>query len=100
MNHQSDFQNLQELHGTELSAVEKANARVVKLSVSEVERFSISLPGIEAQRLRQANRKGSISKKIREAINLQLFLEGEIAAGGEVYVKTGDGELLKLELDS
>lgn len=70
--------------------------QIVRISASEVERFSFSLPALEAQRLREAAKKSSVSKMIRDSLHLQLYLEEQIADGGEIYVKTGTGELLKL----
>ena len=82
------------------SPTEIANARTVALAPTEVERFSFSLPAEEAQKLRQAAQSSSISKKVRESLQTQIYLEDQIAAGGSVYVKTGDGELLKLVFQS
>ncbi|MEM8611163.1 MAG: hypothetical protein AAGF93_04015 [Cyanobacteria bacterium P01_H01_bin.105] len=82
------------------SQTEIANAKTVTLSLADVERFSFSLPAEEAQKLRQAAQNSSISKKVREALKTQFYLDDQIAAGGSIYVKTGDGELLKLVFEA
>lgn len=64
----------------------------------EYERFSVSLPTVEAQQLREAAKGGSISQKVRDAVQTQLFCEEIIEEGGEIYAVTKDGEVKRLRL--
>lgn len=71
----------------------------VQLPGFEIERLSVSLPAKEAQKLREAAGDGSISKKIRQSIDTQLYLEDQIENGGQVYVRTKDDDFKKLTFE-
>ncbi len=94
----SDIENSEEISEDRLSADEIANAEDVFMSVAEVERLTVSLPTLEARKLRDSVGDGSISKKIRNAVYLQMFLEDEVAAGGTVYVRTEDRKLIRVNI--
>jgi hypothetical protein len=87
-----------DLSSEELAALTEG-VEEMQLPGFEIERLSVSLPAKEAQKLREAAGDGSISKKIRQAIDTQLFLEDQIKNGGGVYVKTKDDDFKKLTFD-